>query len=134
MKAHIHPPYRTVVFHDTSANEYFKVGSTIRTDRVIELDGETFPYVTIDVSSKSHPYYTGKQKTFANEGSAARFRQRFGGFIECEKESMMQVVNSLRSAKQRHPDCQLVKRKGRLYVICKSNPRFKAVQGRKKRR
>lgn len=42
----------------------------------------------------------------------------------------MQVVNSLRSAKQRHPDCQLVKRKGRLYVICKSNPRFKAVQGR----
>ncbi len=43
----------------------------------------------------------------------------------------MQVVNSLRSAKQRHPDCQLVKRKGRLYVICKSNPRFKAVQGRK---
>ncbi len=41
----------------------------------------------------------------------------------------MQVVNSLRRAKQRHPDCQLVKRKGRLYVICKSNPRFKAVQG-----
>lgn len=62
MKAHIHPPYRTVVFHDTSANEYFKVGSTIRTERVIELDGETYPYVTIDVSSKSHPYYTGKQK------------------------------------------------------------------------
>lgn len=44
----------------------------------------------------------------------------------------MQVLNSLRSAKQRHPDCQIVKRKGRLYVICKSNPRFKAVQGRKK--
>lgn len=43
----------------------------------------------------------------------------------------MQVLNSLRSAKQRHPDCQIVKRKGRLYVICKSNPRFKAVQGRK---
>lgn len=44
----------------------------------------------------------------------------------------MQVLNSLRSAKQRHPDCQIVKRKGRLYVICKSNPRFKAVQGVKK--
>lgn len=44
----------------------------------------------------------------------------------------MQVLNSLRSAKQRHPDCQIVKRKGRLYVICKSNPRFKAVQGGKK--
>ncbi len=45
----------------------------------------------------------------------------------------MQVLNSLRSAKQRHPDCQIVKRKGRLYVICKTNPRFKAVQGRKKK-
>ena len=87
VKAHIHPPYRTVVFHDTSVNEYFKVGSTIRTDRVIELDGETFPYVTIDVSSKSHPYYTGKQKTFASEGSAARFRQRFGGFIDAKRKA-----------------------------------------------
>ncbi|EHC44541.1 LSU ribosomal protein L36p [Salmonella enterica subsp. enterica serovar Alachua str. R6-377] len=42
----------------------------------------------------------------------------------------MQVLNSLRNAKQRHPDCQIVKRKGRLYVICKTNcktnPRFKA--------
>ena len=46
----------------------------------------------------------------------------------------MQVLNSLRRAKQRHPDCQIVKRKGRLYVICKSNPRFNAVQGKKKRR
>ncbi|PCJ29954.1 MAG: 50S ribosomal protein L36 [Gammaproteobacteria bacterium] len=47
----------------------------------------------------------------------------------------MQVLNSLKSAKSRHPDCQIVKRKGRVYVICKSNPRFKAVQGkpRKKR-
>ena len=54
MKPNIHPHYRTVVFHDTSANEYFKVGSTIRTEREIELEGETYPYVTLDVSSKSH--------------------------------------------------------------------------------
>ncbi|HBE4573567.1 TPA: type B 50S ribosomal protein L36 [Escherichia coli] len=46
----------------------------------------------------------------------------------------MKVLNSLRTAKERHPDCQIVKRKGRLYVICKSNPRFKAVQGHKKKR
>ncbi len=44
----------------------------------------------------------------------------------------MKVLNSLRTAKERHASCQIVKRKGRLYVICKSNPRFKAVQGRKK--
>lgn len=62
MKPNIHPEYRTVVFHDTSVDEYFKIGSTIKTDREIELDGVTYPYVTIDVSSKSHPFYTGKLK------------------------------------------------------------------------
>lgn len=41
----------------------------------------------------------------------------------------MKVVSSLKSAKKRHPDCQVVRRKGRLYVICKSNPRYKARQG-----
>ncbi|MBW1214022.1 type B 50S ribosomal protein L36 [Pantoea allii] len=46
----------------------------------------------------------------------------------------MQVLSSLRSAKNRHRDCKVVRRKGRIYVICKTNPRFKAVQGRKKKR
>lgn len=49
-----------------------------------------------------------------------------------KKERKMQVLSSLKSAKQRHPDCKVVRRRGRrgrLYVICKSNPRFKAVQG-----
>ncbi|MFC3912905.1 type B 50S ribosomal protein L36 [Pseudaeromonas sharmana] len=41
----------------------------------------------------------------------------------------MKVLASLKTAKLRHPDCQVVKRRGRLYVICKSNPRFKARQG-----
>lgn len=41
----------------------------------------------------------------------------------------MKVLVSLKTAKLRHPDCQVVKRRGRLYVICKSNPRFKARQG-----
>ncbi|EKO3918390.1 type B 50S ribosomal protein L36 [Vibrio fluvialis] len=40
----------------------------------------------------------------------------------------MKVLSSLKSAKKCHPDCQIVKRRGRLYVICKTNPRFKAVQ------
>ncbi|WP_025673198.1 type B 50S ribosomal protein L36 [Salinivibrio socompensis] len=46
----------------------------------------------------------------------------------------MKVVNSLKSARQRHPDCQVVRRRGRMFVICKTNPRFKAVQGRSKKR
>ncbi|WBF44507.1 type B 50S ribosomal protein L31 [Serratia rubidaea] len=81
MKPDIHPQYRPVVFHDLSANSYFKIGSTIKTERTVEFEGETLPYVTIDVSSASHPYYTGKQKEFSKEGSTARFQQRFGRFI-----------------------------------------------------
>lgn len=85
MKSGIHPAYRTVVFHDTSADEYFKVGSTIKTDRTIDLEGTTFPYITIEVSSASHPYYSGKQKEYSKEGSTARFNQRFGSFLSKKK-------------------------------------------------
>ncbi|KZZ50993.1 MAG: type B 50S ribosomal protein L36 [Saccharospirillaceae bacterium] len=46
----------------------------------------------------------------------------------------MKVVNSLKTAKSRQPDCQVVRRRGRLFVICKSNPRLKAVQGKPKKR
>ena len=41
----------------------------------------------------------------------------------------MKVLSSLKSAKNRHPDCQIVKRRGKVFVICKSNPRFKVRQG-----
>ncbi|ERH65259.1 MULTISPECIES: type B 50S ribosomal protein L31 [Pantoea] len=85
MKPNIHPHYRPVVFHDTTVDEYFKVGSTIQTDRTIQFEGEELPYVTLDVSSKSHVYYTGKQKEFAKEGSAARFNKRFGSFLTRSK-------------------------------------------------
>lgn len=46
----------------------------------------------------------------------------------------MKVTSSLKTAKNRSPDCQVVKRRGRLYVICKSNPRLKTCQGRSKKR
>jgi len=80
MKPNIHPAYRPVVFHDTTVDKYFKIGSTIKTERTVEFEGETLPYVTLDVSSASPVYYPGKQRDFAQEGSAARFNQRFGRF------------------------------------------------------
>lgn len=49
--------------------------------------------------------------------------------ISINKSYIMQVLSSLKSAKKRSPDCQIVRRRGKLYVICKSNPRFKARQG-----
>ncbi|MGL4844041.1 MAG: type B 50S ribosomal protein L31 [Aeromonas veronii] len=87
MKPHIHPDYRLVLFHDTAADAFFLVGSTIKSDRSYTWqDGKEYPYVSLDVSSQSHSFYTGKQKQVSSEGSVARFNKRFGAFSS-NKES-----------------------------------------------
>lgn len=98
MKPNIHPEYRTVVFHDTSVDEYFKIGSTIKTDREIELDGVTYPYVTIDVSSKSHPFYTGSWEQW-HQKEMLHGSPNVLVVLLARKRGMMKVLNSLRTAK-----------------------------------
>ena len=68
---------------------------------------------------------------FAASGPAGGFRisRRTGRSAPPEGNRVMKVRNSLRALKTRHRDCQVVRRKGRIYVINKSNPRFKARQG-----
>ena len=79
MKEGIHPEYRKIVFHDTSVDEYFLIGSTLKTSRTIEWkDGNTYPYYTVETSSASHPFYTGKQQVVQAEGRIANFNRRFG--------------------------------------------------------
>ena len=76
MRREIHPEYREVVFHDNSCNEYFLIRSTVQTDRTVEFEGKTYPYVGLEISSKSHPYYTGEQRAIKSEGRIARFNKR----------------------------------------------------------
>ncbi|KZN14865.1 type B 50S ribosomal protein L31 [Marinomonas sp. TW1] len=79
MRKNIHPDYRTVIFHDTSADTYFLIGSTISTSQTIDWnDGKTYPYHSIDVSSASHPFYTGQQRSAQLEGRVHNFKRRFG--------------------------------------------------------
>jgi large subunit ribosomal protein L31 len=78
MKADIHPEYRDVLFHDTSSDTYFLVGSTVQTSETKEYEGQTYPYMILDISSASHPFYTGKQKVAQSDGRVARFNKRFG--------------------------------------------------------
>ena len=87
MKPNIHPDYHVVAFHNTAADSYFIIGSTIKTNRTIEIEGKTYPYVPIDVSSDSHPFYTGKQKTLATDGRVAQFNRRFKNLSTANKES-----------------------------------------------
>ena len=78
MRKESHPEYREVLFHDTSVDEYFLIRSTLNTDQTKEYEGKTYPYCVLDISSASHPFYTGKQK-FVNEGGRVdKFKKRFG--------------------------------------------------------
>ncbi|MEM8546990.1 MAG: type B 50S ribosomal protein L31 [Pseudomonadota bacterium] len=77
MKPEIHPEYRDVLFHDTTADVYFVIGSTVETSQTAEYEGETYPYMTIDISSASHPVYTGKQRAAQNDGRIAKFNKRY---------------------------------------------------------
>ncbi len=78
MKADIHPKnYRTVIFHDNSSGERFLIGSTIATsDTAVWTDGKEYPVAYVDVSSASHPFYTGQEKVMDTAGRVERFKAR----------------------------------------------------------
>lgn len=79
MKAEIHPEYREVVFQDLSSDFSFKTRSTIRARETVKWeDGNEYPLVKVDVSSKSHPFYTGQHKIVDSGGRVDRFKQRYG--------------------------------------------------------
>ena len=79
MKDGIHPEYRDVVFQDISADFSFLTRSTISAKETIKwTDGKEYPLVKIEVSSKSHPFYTGKQKILDTAGRVEKFRQKYG--------------------------------------------------------
>ena len=80
MRPDIHPEYREVLFHDTNANAFFVIGSTLQTSQTKEHKGKIYPYVTLDISSASHPFYTGEQRQTSNEGRVASFNKRFSRF------------------------------------------------------
>ncbi len=78
MKPDIHPEYRHVVFQDTSSDLAFLTRSTIETSETIEWeDGNTYPFAKVEISSESHPFYTGKQILVDSGGRVERFRRRY---------------------------------------------------------
>ena len=80
MRPGIHPDYQQVLFHDTNADVYFVIGSTLKPTQTREYEGQTYPYVTLGISSASHPFYTGEQRQTSNEGRVASFNKRFARF------------------------------------------------------
>lgn len=77
MKKDIHPAnYRPVVFEDLASGAAFLFGSTIETTEKTKFEGKEYPKVTVEISSKSHPFYTGENRTLDKAGRVERFKQR----------------------------------------------------------
>ncbi|MGW4164672.1 type B 50S ribosomal protein L31 [Streptomyces sp. NPDC004788] len=73
------PEYREVVFRDRSAGFAFLTRSTATSDQTITWDdGNEYPVVDVEISSESHPFYTGKARTVDTEGRIAKFERRYG--------------------------------------------------------
>ena len=79
MKQGIHPDYHPVVFRDISANMTFLTRSTATSSKEIEWeDGNTYPVIDVDITSASHPFYTGKAKIVDTAGRGEKFNRRYG--------------------------------------------------------
>ncbi len=79
MKVGIHPEYREVVFQDVSSEFAILTRSTIKSKETVKWeDGKEYPLVKVEVSSASHPFYTGKHKVLDSGGRVDRFKKRYG--------------------------------------------------------
>ena len=79
MKQGIHPDYHPVLFRDISANMTFLTRSTATSSKEIEWeDGNTYPVIDVDITSASHPFYTGKAKIVDTAGRVEKFNRRSG--------------------------------------------------------
>ena len=81
MKKDIHPDYKPVVFHDVSSEFEVLTRSTLSSEETIKWeDGNTYPLIRVEISSASHPFYTGKRQAIADRGGRIeQFRRRYGG-------------------------------------------------------
>ncbi|MGW2769125.1 type B 50S ribosomal protein L31 [Streptomyces sp. NPDC001275] len=79
MKPGIHPAYRPVVFRDRAGDFAFLTRSTATSDKTVEWeDGNTYPVIDVEISSASHPFYTGTQRVLDTAGRVERFERRYG--------------------------------------------------------
>ncbi|MBT7171673.1 MAG: type B 50S ribosomal protein L31 [Phycisphaerales bacterium] len=77
MKDGIHPEYREVVFQDVSADFTIITRTTANSKKTIEIDGKEYPLIRVDISSASHPFYTGKEMLLDTAGRVEKFNRKF---------------------------------------------------------
>lgn len=77
MKRNAHPRYGPVIFRDNATGDQFLTRSTLASRETAELDGVSYPLIRMDISSASHPYWTGRSREIDTEGRIERFRRRY---------------------------------------------------------
>ncbi|HVK52831.1 MAG TPA: type B 50S ribosomal protein L31 [Pseudoxanthomonas sp.] len=78
MKADIHPQYRDVVFHDVTSDFKILTRSTLASKETTKWeDGNEYPLIKVEISSSSHPFYTGKHKVIDTSGRIDKFQKRY---------------------------------------------------------
>lgn len=79
MKKNIHPKVNQVVFKDISCDYSFLTTSTLSSNEKVKWeDGKEYPMIKVDISSQSHPFYTGQQRVMDTEGRIDRFKKKYG--------------------------------------------------------
>ncbi|MDH6708335.1 large subunit ribosomal protein L31 [Kitasatospora sp. MAA19] len=79
MKSGIHPEYRPVVFRDKAGGLAFLTRSTATSNHTVGWeDGNTYPVIDVEISSASHPFYTGTARVLDTAGRVERFQRRYG--------------------------------------------------------
>lgn len=77
MKKDIHPEYKEVVFHDTTSDTMFLTRSAAATTETVTFEGKEYPVIKVEVSSQSHPFYTGKKMFLDTAGRVEKFNKRY---------------------------------------------------------
>lgn len=78
MKQGIHPDFHQVVFMDSATGAKFLAGSTMESQETVDYEGNTYPLIRVEISSDSHPFYSGKQKFAQADGRIEKFNKKYG--------------------------------------------------------
>ena len=79
MKKGVHPEYHKVLFVDASTGDEWTSYSTLRSTEMREVGGQEVPVIRLDISSASHPFWTGQARSVDTEGRIDRFKRRYAG-------------------------------------------------------
>lgn len=85
MKENTHPEYREVVFMDMSSNDKVLTRSTIKTRETTQYEGKEYPLAKMEISSASHPFYTGQNKIVDSEGTVEKFNRKYASYTKAVK-------------------------------------------------